>query len=124
MDNINPSQNPTIPDEMRTYIIGLLNDASMGDMDPDLREEMIKEIFERLDKYITSVIIENLSAESVETFIKMNEEKRSQAEIQKFMMENIPNATEVMTKAFVDFRELYLGKVTVASTVPTPQVND
>ena len=118
MDNNLQNQSNQIPPEMRTYILSLLADAGITDIDEGLREDMVNEIFVRLDKYIISVIIDNMDTADVETFIQMNEDKKSQEEVQKFILEKIPNAQEVMTKAFVDFRQLYLGKVTVASNIP------
>lgn len=120
MDNTNSSSNQSIdiPPEMRTYISNLLEDAGISNLDPDLKEEMIHEVYMRLDKYITSVIVENMQSEDIETFIKMNDDKKSQEEVQNFLIQKIPNVQEVMTKAFVDFRDIYLGKITVANQTP------
>ena len=119
MDNNSQNQFIQIPPDMKVYIESLLNDAGMTELDDTLRNEMVQEIFIRLDKYITSVIIENMKPEDVELFIKMNDEGKSQEEMQTFIKEKIPNAQEVMTNAFINFRELYLGKVTVASANPS-----
>jgi ABC-type Fe3+/spermidine/putrescine transport system ATPase subunit len=62
---------------MRTYITNLLNDAGISNLDEELREEMIKEVYERLDQYITSVIVEHMQPEHVDEFIRMNEEKKT-----------------------------------------------
>lgn len=117
-NSANSNQSIQIPPDMRTYITNLLNDAGISNLDEELREAMIKEVYERLDQYITSVIVEHMQPEHVDEFIRMNEEKKPQEEVQKFLLEKIPNAQEVMTKAFTDFRELYLGKVAVASQTP------
>jgi hypothetical protein len=122
MDNNSSSSNQSIqiPSEVRTFISNLLEDAGITNLDDDLKEEMIHEVFMQLDKYITSVIVENMKTEDVEVFIKMNEDKKPQDEIQQYLNDKIPNAQEVMTKAFADFRDLYLGKVTVATQPPQP----
>ena len=101
-----------IPSEVRTFLEGLLQDAGMTTLDDQMREEMVKELYARLDSYITSVIVDNLPAEYLDAFIKMNEEKKPKAEIEQFLKEKMSNATEVLAKAFADFRGLYLSNVT------------
>jgi len=112
MDNKN--QAIQIPPDIKAFIEGLLNDSGMQALDDDLREEMIKELYVRLDNFITATIIDKLPAENADEFIKMNEEKKSQEEVEKFLKEKIPNAQEMLTQAFADFRQSYLGDVTLA----------
>lgn len=107
-----------IPAEIRSYLEGLLIDAKMV-LDDSTREEMIKELYARLDNFITTTVIDNLPPEHLETFIKMNEEKKSQPEIEVFLKEKMPNYQEVFTKAFAEFRDLYLGNIEVARNAPS-----
>ena len=130
MDN-NQQQDIQIPPEIRSYIEGILADANMATLDADMKEEMVKEIFARLDNYITATIVDNLSQEDVETFIKMNEEGKSKAEIESFVKEKMPNYNQVFQEAFMNFRDLYLGNVSVSRNAPesttpeqTPAVSD
>lgn len=102
--------NIEIPQEIRGFLEGILQDANMS-LDDVTREEMIKELYARLDSYLTTVIVDHLPADHLESFIKMNEEKKSKEEINKFLTENMPNAQEVFTNAFADFRQLYLNNV-------------
>ena len=48
--------------------------------------------------------------EYLDTFIKMNEQNRSKAEIQRFVQEHVPNAGQVFANAFAEFRKMYVGK--------------
>lgn len=109
-----------IPDEIRSFLDGLLTDAKMTTLDDQMREEMIKELYARLDSFITSAIVENLPQEHFEAFIKLNNEKKSQAEIETFLKDKMSNSQEVFTKAFSDFRALYLGNVAAARNAPEP----
>lgn len=112
-----------ISQEVRTYLEGLLEDAGMVMTDDLLKEEMIKEIYVRLDNYLTTTIIDNLPSEDLDTFIKMNTEKRSKEEIENFLKEKMPNYKSVLADAFADFRNQYLGSVTAARNAPkTDQV--
>lgn len=115
-----------VPQEIRGFLESLLEDAGMVSLDNQMHEEMIRELYARLDQHIISTVIENLSPQKIEEFIKMNEEKRPQAEIEQYLKENLPNAQDVFTKAFVGFRELYLGNVSIAKNqaVDQPSVNN
>ncbi len=110
-----------IPQEVRAFLEGLLQDSGTGNLDSEMKEEMIKELYARLDSFLTSTIIKNMPAEHLEAFIKMNEEGKSKEEIENFLKTNMPNSQEVMTRAFMEFRDLYLGNVVVAKNAPKEQ---
>lgn len=107
-----------ITQEVRTFLEGLLQDAGMTFTDNEMKEEMVKELYVRLDNYIASAVVDYLPKEHFDTFIKMNEEKKSKQEIENFLKEKIPDAQNVFTKAFSDFRAMYLGNITVARNAP------
>lgn len=111
-------QTQQIPPEVKTYLEGILQDANMVTLDDEMKEEMIKELYVRLDNFITAAIVDNMPADKVEEFIKMNEEKKSKEEIEKFVKEVMPNAQEVFTNAFMEFRDLYLGNVAAHRNAP------
>lgn len=112
------NQQLTIPMEVKNFLESLLNDAGMATVDAEMREEMIKELYVRLDNYFTSTIVNNLPPENMEEFIKMNEEKKPQAEIEQFLKDKIPNAQDIFAKTFMEFRDLYLGNATVKRNAP------
>ncbi|OGK39931.1 hypothetical protein A3F34_01900 [Candidatus Roizmanbacteria bacterium RIFCSPHIGHO2_12_FULL_44_10] len=103
--------NLTIPAEVQTFLEGMLQDAGMNLADDDMKTEMVKELYLRLDAYITSVVATALPQKHLDEFIKMNEEKRSREEVEQFLQDNMPHSKEVFAKAFSDFRSLYLGNV-------------
>lgn len=109
-----------IPVEVKNFLESLLNDTGMTTLDPEMREEMIKELYVRLDNYLTSTIVNNLPAENMEEFIKMNEDKKPQAEIEQFLKDKVPNSQDIFAQAFMEFRDLYLGNVTVKRNAPEP----
>lgn len=111
-------ENIEIPQEIRSFLESILADANMT-LDDVTKEEMIKELYARLDSYLTTVIVDNMPAEHLEAFMKLNEEKKPREEIDKFLKEKMPNAEEVFTNAFADFRQLYLNNVTVARNTPS-----
>lgn len=109
-----------VPSEIKTFLEGLLADAGMRALDEGMKEEMVKELYARLDNFITSIIVENLPPEHLDAFIKMSEEKKPREEVEGFLKEKLPNAPDVFAKALLDFRDLYLGNVTVARNAPQP----
>lgn len=113
-------QQTQIPQEVKNFLEGLLTDSGMQFTDDVMKEEMIKELYARLDNYLTSVIVDNMPPEHLDEFIKMNEEKKSREEIEGFLKEKMPNSAEVFAKAFGDFRDQYLGNVTAARNAPPP----
>lgn len=116
--NTNPAQNLEIPADIRKFLEGILQDANMTSLDETMREEMVKELYARLDSYLTSTIVRNLPPENLEEFTKMNEQKRPQPEIEQYLKDHLPNSQEVLSQAFMEFRELYLGNVGVARSAP------
>lgn len=120
-----PNNNPPveIPPEVRGYLENLIRDANITTLDDKMRGNLIVELYQRLNDFITSTIVNNLPPESLETFIKMNEDKKPQAEIEQFFKDKIPNAEEVMAKAFIEFRNLYIGNVEISRNKPTEQKN-
>ncbi|HEX8219967.1 MAG TPA: DUF5663 domain-containing protein, partial [Chloroflexia bacterium] len=105
--------NITIPAETRSYLEALLEDADMSSFDliPEMKEEAIQDLYVRLDNFIAIVLIDNMDPRYTDEFIKMNEQGSPQADIEQFMRRAIPNVEEVMTSAFMEFREMYLNGV-------------
>jgi hypothetical protein len=100
-----------IPPDIRNYLEGILQEAGMLTLDDQTKEGMIQELFFQLDNFLASLIVKNLNAEDLEVFIKMNEEKKSKEEIERFVQEKLPDAQATFTNAFSEFRRLYVENV-------------
>lgn len=112
-----------IDPQVKIFIDNLLKDAGMTSVDEAMREEMVKELYVRLDNYLASVIAENLPQEHFDEFIKLNEEKKSREEVEKFLKDKVPDVDQVFAKAFAYFRTMYLGNVAVARNAPSKEVS-
>lgn len=97
-----------IPVEIRAYLEDLIAEAQVPVFDDKAKDELVQYLFERLDRFLAAKIVENMKPEDTETFIKMNEEKKSREEIDQFIKDHMQNAQDVFTRAFVDFRDFYL----------------
>lgn len=124
-----------IPIEIRAYLEDLITEAQVPVFEDKAKEDLIQYLFERLDKFLAAKIVENMKPEDTEEFIKMNEEQKSREEIDNFIREHMPNAQDVFTRAFIDFRDFYLtaqantaanssathSQSTASSDMPLPQ---
>lgn len=97
-----------IPDEVRSYLERLMEEAHVLVVDEKEKEQVVQYLFERLDKFMAAKIVEHMSPEDTEVFIKMNQEKKPQEEINAFLQSHMENPQEVFSKAFIDFRDFYL----------------
>lgn len=102
-----------IPPEIQSFLENLIQDAGITPLDEAMKEEMVLEIYSRFDNFLTTTIIKNMPPEYLDGFIKLNEESRPKEEIEKFMREKMPNSEKVFAKAFIDFRDIYLGNTGV-----------
>ena len=120
IQNITTVQNKglVIPPDINVFLTGLLEDAGITPVDEIMKEELITELFARLDNFITTTIIDNMPEEHIDAFLKMNEDKKPQKEIEEFLKGKMPNYQTVFAQAFSDFRDLYLSNVTVARQAP------
>lgn len=114
MDN-----NQTIPEEVQPYLEGLLADAGITPIDDAMKEGMMKDLYVRLDNFLASAILDNMPADQVEAFIKLNENKADKKAVEDFLQKNLPNAQDVFAKAFVEFRDLYLGNTALVNHAPS-----
>jgi hypothetical protein len=107
-----------IPLEIRAYLEGILHDSGVVSVDQDLHEEMIRELYIRLDNFIVATIINHIPDEDLEDFVRLNEEKKPKEELEKFLKEKIPDFQKVFAQAFMEFRDLYLSSIKVARNSP------
>lgn len=101
-------QNVPIPPEIKGYLEALITEAKIDTKDEAAKEQIIRYLFERLDKFLAAKIVENMNEADVKEFIKLNEDKKPREEIDAFIKAHMQNPQEVFTRAFVDFRDFYL----------------
>lgn len=107
-----------IPPEIRGFLEGILADANMTSLDEQMHEEMIEQLFVRLDNFIISRIVEALPADKLDEFIGMQEKGAQKPEVEAYIKQHIPDAQQVFTDAFTEFRQIYLRNVSVARNAP------
>jgi hypothetical protein len=96
-----------ITPEVTTILGKVLEDAGLKSPDGKLCYEQLREVQDRLDVLMFDEILTYLPAKHLDAFVRMNDQKRSRGEIDKFLEENMPNAEEVFAGAIAKFREYY-----------------
>lgn len=107
-----------IPPEIQAFLENLIAEAKVAVTDEKAKADLVKYLFDKLDKFLAAKIVENMKPEDTEVFIKMNEEGKPREEIDAFIKDHMANPQEVFTRAFVDFRDFYLTGQQTAT--PTP----
>jgi hypothetical protein len=100
-----------IPQDIRGFLEDILLTSDMVPENDIMHEIMLQQIFDRLDKFVAIRLVELLSDEDAEAFIKLNEAKASKEEIDKFIEEHIPNAKEAFVKILLDFKDAYTSEL-------------
>jgi hypothetical protein len=105
-------QSIVIPANFRDFLKSLLQEANMSSIDAEIYEGMVQELYLLLDNYLATVMVDHLSPQDLDVFTKMNEENKSKEELALFLNEKMPDHKEIFSKAFSEFKRLYLEAVT------------
>jgi hypothetical protein len=105
-DQNNPQSNDQdqIPPETYAFLESLLSEVHMEYVDPQQKEEMLMQLYARLDYFLTAKIIDAIPDADLEAFTQMNEQGKSREEVEAFIMEKVPQAQELFKNAFLEFR--------------------
>jgi hypothetical protein len=103
--------NNPMPQETRLFLEKLIEEKRFESLSPELKEDIIGSLSKRLEAFIITAITGTLDAEKAE---KMNAlfdsgKEYSPEELQNFLKENVPNIEEVVAKAMLEFRSVYLN---------------
>jgi hypothetical protein len=103
-----------IPQEIRNFLLNLLQQAAILPVSDSMREEMVQSLYKELDRYIATKLIESIPIESIETFIDMQEKQKSKEEIVSFLLEQVPDVEQMYIDSFNEFKTMYLDGVAKA----------
>lgn len=80
----------------------------LRDAPADVRVEIAQQLEQDLERLINTALIANMPPAELPYFEQLMG-SGSQAQIQKFIEQKVPNMHEVIAKVMVDFREQYVG---------------
>lgn len=102
-----------IPNELKVFFQGILDEADIFIADEEDLNDLLISMYGHFNNFILSAILEHLPAEKVETFVDLSEQEGSTTQVQDYIEKNLPNSKEVITKAYEDFRNLYLDTIAI-----------
>lgn len=111
------SKTAHIPADTKAFLESILQDAGMTSLDEQTHEQMVLDLFKRLDAYMLTTIVESLPDDKLEEFTKMAESGKSKADLETYIKTHVPDAVEVFARAMLEFRNFYLGNVGVSKNV-------
>ncbi len=92
------------------FIESLLKDKGITDLDPEIKEELVADMKQRLMDQINTAAIMQLSEEKVDELNILLESPDFTAEkMTEFMQNSGVNLTEVTLDTMLKFRSFYLG---------------
>lgn len=91
------------------YIDNLIDQKGYPDLTPEVREELRNDIRVRLNDFIMARVIAAFSDEDVAAFEELLKQNKTQAELQQFAADHIPNFTDFLTDVLLEFQGVYLG---------------
>lgn len=102
-------------DEVNKYVDQLIDQRGFPDLTPEVREELRKDLLARLDEFIMAKVVSSLTDEQVASFESMLKEGKTGEEVQAFISSNVPDFTNFLTNAMLEFKNVYLGIVSAPS---------
>jgi len=96
---------------MQDFVNKLVDEKNYEDLDPEVREQIVKDVNERLENTINAKVVAALSDEQITEFEALLDKNASSEEVQAFIGKSIPNGEEFLTQVLVDFKKSYLGLV-------------
>lgn len=92
------------------FIESLLKDKGITEVEPDIKEELKKDMTNRLIDQINKAAIMKLSEEKATELARlMDDPNFTNDDLTKFMQDSGVNLTEVALDTMLKFREFYMG---------------
>lgn len=96
------------PAEVTVFLERVLADGGMANVEPEVREQMLKDLRSRLENKLFATLVMKLPENDLPAFNALVERKAPQEQIQEFLKTKIPNLDEVLAEAMLEFRRLYV----------------
>lgn len=103
-----------IPPDIKLYLNAVLDEADLLILTEDEREQILQNMYKDFLAFFFTRILESVPEEKMETFMQLDEKRADIKKIEDFLQHDVPNAKEVIEKAYEDFRDLYLDAVAVS----------
>ena len=89
---------------------GMLNERGMTDLEDDVKQEMVKDLVERMTEFTNRAVLEQLTEDDLNKINDMTERGEATEEaVNEIIAAAGVDVTAVTTKALEKFREIYLA---------------
>lgn len=99
-----------ISPEMQMFLHSLLESNGITFSDETTKQRMVEELFVRVDKFLSIMIVSELDDAGNDEFLAMLAQNKPQEEIQAFLKNKIPDFEAKVKNTLADFRDIYLGQ--------------
>lgn len=107
---MNTSDQNTIPPDIYQFLNLLIEDSKIQVKNEAVRDIMIEELYGSLNTYLGSVFMQHLLPDKLTELKQLQETQMDKETVERFIVSNISDAKNVVTQAFLDFRELFLSQ--------------
>ncbi len=94
---------------LKTFINSLLDKRGYAEALPEVREELYRDLLERINQFVLAKVIASLSEEELTEFEKLLDDKKELVEFQQFAQKHIPDYTTFLASVLLEFQDIYLG---------------
>ena len=98
-----------IPPEYDLYLDRLISDAHKGNLTDNLKEEIKRDLYGRLENFLLTSFIQAMPNDAADKFDELMNSTPDQADVQNFLRQNIENIDQVSAGALLEFKDVYLG---------------
>ena len=103
-------EQPILDSNLQSFINQLIDERKYENLDPKLREQIFYNLYDKLSIYLITVITKYLDEEDVKKLQAIENSKNISAQkVQQLLIEKMPYAKEVIAKAMLEFRAIYLN---------------
>lgn len=95
-------------DTLNEFVDRLAADKGLTNLEPEVLAQVKKDLSDRLEDRVNAALASKLSPEKLEEFDKVLDSGEGER-AGKFLEDNVPDFTNVVAKALMDFKAIYLG---------------
>lgn len=99
-----------IQPEVRILLEGNLKEAGRRSSDRRIHEEKVDDLYRHLEVIMYCEILTHLPGKHLETFVEINDRNRTRAEVDGFLVKNMPDAEQILTDAVEKLRRSHVRK--------------
>ncbi len=101
-------QTVAIDPDIRLFLENLLDEKGIFFSAPETREQMLQDLYIRLEKFILLTLAQELTPADGNQLVQMVEQNNSITAVQSFLKLKIPDLDQKLTKTLLQFRNIYL----------------